>query len=185
MHRHVNRLIGFAARALDWLLAPPPPAFDAALQGRPPAWSDKIKEWLARYLPLEIAATVTALVGGLLASLLTANAVAIAYAAAWCENIGYYVLAFSREMRGTRTQAPGDAGSPSTPRRALNTATNLALEFGPAELVDSLISRPFCVYMACWLFGSVGLGIIIGKFAGDIIFYGLAIIAYEVRKKNR
>ncbi len=162
-----------------WLALTPSPL------GRPPTWSEKGREWLARYLPLEIIATLTALIGGLLATLVTTNAVAIAYAAAWSENIGYYALAFAREMRGQPgAETSGEAAGASTSARSLRATKNLVLEFGPAELVDSFISRPFCMYAATWMFGSIGVGIIVGKLLGDLIFYGLAIIAYEFRKSR-
>ena len=174
-----ERLMEVANRAASWLIAPPVAGLTAETLGHPPTWSEKGREWLARYLPLEIIATLTALIGGLLATVFTANAVAIAYAAAWSENIGYYALAFAREMRSLSSTDPA---SPSRPLRAIK---NLVLEFGPAELVDSVISRPFCMYAATWATGSVGIGIIVGKFAGDLIFYGLAIVAYEYRKLRR
>jgi hypothetical protein len=179
MHPLINRAADIATRAASWLIAPPVAGLTADSLGRPPTWSEKGREWLARYLPLEIIATLTALIGGLLATVFTANAVAIAYAAAWSENIGYYALAFAREMRAVSST---DAAGPSRPLRAIK---NLVLEFGPAELVDSFISRPACMYAATWLLGSVGLGIIVGKFVGDLIFYGLAIIAYEFRKSRQ
>ncbi len=40
---------------------------------------DKAKEWLRRYLPLEIVATITAIAGAFAASIFTDNGITIAY----------------------------------------------------------------------------------------------------------
>ncbi|MDX2156699.1 MAG: hypothetical protein SFW09_09330, partial [Hyphomicrobiaceae bacterium] len=58
-----------------------------------------IGHWIGRYLPLEIAATGTALVGGLAVAALTSNTAAIAFAGTWAENFGYYGFALARELR--------------------------------------------------------------------------------------
>ncbi len=149
--------------------------------------ADRAKDWIARYLPLEILATTTALIGGLLAALVTSNAVAIAYVATWAENVGYYGLAFAREMTASRAFADEGSQSPPSPimGRIWRALTNLVMEFGPAEMLDSFVMRPFCIYMATSLIGNLGIGILFGKLAADVAFYALAVIAYEFRKSRR
>ena len=68
-------------------------------------------------------------------------------------------------------------------RRAL-TANGLALrsvaiEFGPAEVIDSLLIRPLAFYLGPILFGSMVAGWIFAKLVADVGFYVLAIFSYE------
>ena len=142
----------------------------------------RILDWIRRYLPLEILATVTALIGGMTAAVVTANAVVISYAGAWGENVGYYGYAFAREMRRL------SAASPEAPRmgfwaRSAATIRGLVWEFGLAELIDSFLARPFCMLAATALLGSLELGIVAGKLAADVLFYAIAIFFYELGKR--
>ncbi|MGD9803762.1 MAG: hypothetical protein AB7E81_09230 [Hyphomicrobiaceae bacterium] len=170
-----------------------------------------IGEWLRRYAPLEVLSTLTALAGATIVAFITSNAVVIAYAAAWAENVGYYGYAFAREMRwiGRATHAPierqdAKAGNGSSPRkvahpltlgagdavsgpwfaRALVAIKALIWEFGAAEVLDSFVVRPACMYGAMALLGHLGAGIVVGKIAADVIFYGIAIVFYELGKKT-
>jgi hypothetical protein len=165
-----------------WCLAPPAIADTAA----PRSLRVKLIEWTRRYLPLEIIATITALAGGLLTAFFTSNAIAIAYGGAMGENVGYYGLAFAREMR---TRAALDAAEGSAPEptlsRAWHVVKNLVWEFGMAELIDSFVSRPFWMYTATALIGSLEAGIVAGKFIADVFFYAIAIVFYEARKEAR
>lgn len=146
----------------------------------------RLAEWARRYAPLEIVSTLSALAGAGMAALLTANAVAIAYAGAWVENIGYYGYAFAREMKWIGRVDPRvhDPGLP-WPRRAAAALKALLWEFGAAEVLDSFVIRPACMYAAVALIGHLGAGIIVGKLAGDVVFYGIAIIFYEWGKRRR
>jgi hypothetical protein len=148
---------------------------------------ERLIEWGRRYAPLEIAATATALIGGLLASGVTANGVAIAYAGAWAENVGYYGVAFVREMRRGTAIAAGSAEGAGRLyyRRAMVAIRGLLWEFGVAEMIDSFVSRPFCMYWGTVLTGHLGYGIVLGKLAADVIFYGIAIVFYEWGKYRK
>jgi hypothetical protein len=53
-----------------------------------------------------------------------------------------------------------------------------------AELLDSLIIRPGATVLGVLMLGP-GWGVIAGKIAADIIFYGLAISVYERMKAAR
>lgn len=143
-------------------------------------------EWLRRYAPLEILSTVAALAGAAIAALLTTSVLAIAYAGAWAENLGYYGFAFVREMRWIdRAEVrPDDGVARSRLARVLAALKALVWEFGAAEVLDSFVVRPACMYGAVALFGHLGAGIVAGKFAADIMFYAVAIAFYELRKKR-
>ena len=149
----------------------------------------RAQEWGRRYLPLEVAATLTALAGGLLASLVTSHGVAVAYAGAWAENVGYYGYAFWREMRArtaaSAVVAASDGSSvdnASVLARLVASVRALAWEFGAAELIDSFVARPFCMYWGMALTGHLGVGIVAGKLAADVLFYAIAIVFYELGK---
>ncbi len=142
---------------------------------------DKLAEWLRRYLPLEIAATLAALGGGLGIAALTANPLAIAYAGTWSENAGYYGMAIWREMR---VCAPaGEHAATSLGQRAKTAARRLLWEFGAAEVMDSFVTRPFCLYWGATLSGNLALGLLLGKLAADLLFYTVAIIFYEAGRR--
>jgi hypothetical protein len=147
----------------------------------------RLAEWARRYVPLEILSTLTALAGAGAASLLTTNAVAIAYAGAWSENVGYYGYAFVREMaRAKRANtAANDEVPPSRRARMFGAVRALLWEFGVAEVLDSFLIRPLCMYAAVRLLGSLGLGIVLGKLAADVVFYAIAVTFYELGKKRR
>ncbi len=133
--------------------------------------------------------------GGLLAAAITSQAVVIAYAAAWAENVGFYGVAFVREMRGgeapdphaeiARAETDGSSGegtptAPWTLARCKLSLRRLAWEFGVAELVDSFVTRPVCMLAATTLLGGLEAGIIVGKLAADALFYGIAIVFHEI-----
>ena len=135
---------------------------------------NRLAEWLKRYLPLEIAATLAALVGGIGVAALTANPLAIAYAGTWSENVGYYGMAVWRELRAV---VPTDEAEPAPlGLRASTAAKRLLWEFGAAELMDSFVARPFCLYWAVKVAGNLALGLLLGKLAADLLFYAVAII---------
>ncbi len=141
----------------------------------------KISEWLRRYVPLEAASIVAAVTGGALMSAVTDDAVTIAYAAAWSENLGYYGIAAIREMRA---QAHADQQA-SFATRSKRAATSLLWEFGVAEVVDSLVVRPLAMWAAMTFLGQMHAGIIAGKLVADVVFYGIAILFYEKGKSRR
>ncbi len=143
----------------------------------------KLIEWGARYLPLEIAATACSLAGGLGAAAIGMNAGIIAYAATWAENAGFYGYALAREVRRTVAGAPLTAMvlGPAL----LTSSRALIAEFGAAEVFDSFIVRPACMYVMPQITGHLALGLVLGKVVADIAFYGLAVAAYEWGKSRR
>jgi hypothetical protein len=143
----------------------------------------KAREWLLRYVPAEIVATVTALLGAFIAHNISGSLATAAITGTICENIGYYGYFGIREVtthyKNNRQHAPL--------RRivltALKTARDMATEFGLAECLDSLLFRPLFMYIGPHLVPSFTLGIFLGKIAADVIFYTFAIIGYEFRKR--
>ena len=142
----------------------------------------KILEWLARYLPLEMAATAFALAGGIAADALNFNPAVVAFAAAWAENAGFYGYALVREVRRLLGHQP--LSFASVRLVLLPSARTLLYEFGPAEALDSLFLRPACMYLAPQLTGALATGLLLGKVVADVAFFAIAIVAYEWRKSR-
>jgi hypothetical protein len=140
---------------------------------------NKLREWVRRYLPCEIAGTTCEFGGAGIAYLLTGSFAAAAIVATVGASLGYYVAAYGAAVRTTYREHS------YLPRkqRAL-TANGLALrsiavEFGPAEVIDSLIVRPLAFYLGPILLGGMVAGWIFAKLAADVGFYVLAICSYE------
>ena len=131
-------------------------------------------EWLARYGPAEVGATLGALAAAALAD--PAGPAATAYAGAIGDGIGFYLILFVRDLRRQR--------SARRSRAAARTLRELVMEFGPAELLDTFLVRPLAMYLAQRWLATATAGVIVGKVAADAVFYALAITAYELRKRS-
>ena len=59
-------------------------------------------------------------------------------------------------------------------------ARDLTLEFGPAEMLDSIVLRPVLMYVGLTMAPTPALGIIAGKLAADVGFYVPTIASYEL-----
>ena len=139
-------------------------------------WRLKAAEWLRRYLPAELLATLCAVLGGLLAG--ASGPALAAFGGTWGENLGYYGTMLTRELRARRARK-----GRLTPAATLRIVRNLVLEFGGAELLDSLLIRPAAMFAAIRLSGNLALGIFLGKLAADLTFYLPTILAYELRQR--
>jgi hypothetical protein len=136
----------------------------------------RARVWLYRYLPAEVAGTSAALAAAALAA---GEGVATAVVAAtWAEAVGFYVFVTGRELRCGR----GPWRSPGALVRALR---NVVAEFGVAEVADTILVRPGLMYAFVEPLGGVLPGVIAGKLAADLVFYGLAVPAYELRERGR
>jgi len=58
-------------------------------------------------------------------------------------------------------------------------AAQRGLEFGPAELIDSVAVRPVAFYLGPLIFDNTIGGWIFGKLVSDLAFYLIAIVSYE------
>jgi hypothetical protein len=56
---------------------------------------------------------------------------------------------------------------------------SVAVEFGPAELIDSVAVRPVAYYVGPLILDNTIAGWIFGKLVSDVAFYVLAIFSYE------
>lgn len=139
----------------------------------------KLMEWVRRYLPSEIAGTVGELGGAGIAYLLTGSMAAAAITATVGASLGYYAAAYTAAVRWALRE---HGHRPAVTRLVvanLFAFRSVAIEFGPAELIDSIAIRPLAYYVGPMLFGNLVAGWIFGKLVSDIGFYVLAIFSYE------
>ena len=139
----------------------------------------KAIEWLRRYAPNELAGWVGELGGAVAVYHLTGSYAAAVIAGTIGASVGYYATAY---FNGVRWSYRAQAGR-SWPMRVL-VANGLALrsiavEFGPAEAIDSILIRAIALYLGPFVVGNTAVGWIVGSIVADIAFYVMAIFSYE------
>jgi hypothetical protein len=135
--------------------------------------------WLWRYLPAELGATVAALVGAVVAADGTDSPALIALAAAWTETVAYYTVMLGREIVTDR-RLTATYGV----RQLLRTGRNLGIEFGVAEVLDTLLVRPAVLLLALEVMPDLAVAVVMGKLVADALFYVTAITMYEFRRRS-
>lgn len=140
------------------------------------------KEWFDRYKYAEIAATSAALASSQFSRIF--DGLTTAYLITFAEYVAFYgVILFSGYHKLFKANRLLDKKTQL--KEILFLIRNLLLEFGYPALLDLFFIRPFCMYWMPILTGNYFMGIIFGKIAADSIFYGLAIINYELIKKKQ
>jgi hypothetical protein len=139
----------------------------------------KLREWIRRYLPNELAGWAGQLGGAALTYQLTGSYAAAVVAGTIGASVGYYATAY---VNGVRWSYRGLVGR-SWPMRVLLAnglaARSIAVEFGPAEAIDSIVVRPVALYIGPFVLGSTAVGFVVGSIVADIAFYVMAIFSYE------
>lgn len=144
---------------------------------------NRLREWLRRYLPAEILSALATLVAASLAMQATHSGVRAALAGTWAGNVAYFGLLLAQDVRLAR-RARQQQGRAYTWRTFGQNLRALAVEFGAAEVLDSLVIRPTLMYyLPRWL-GHFAAGILAAKLLADVTFYIPAIISYELSKKR-
>ena len=139
----------------------------------------KFKEWLKRYFAAEIIGTITAVGFASIAHVFYTNYILIAYIGSLGEVIGFYSTIFIQQLIIAHKSKKNKHFSLADLYRI---TTRIILEFGPAELIDGLLLRPLFMYLFPLLLKNFTIGILLGKIAGDITFYLLVILSYEIKK---
>ena len=143
-------------------------------------FKNKAVAWIKRFLPAEVTGLLMAVVTSYIILRLTQNKVLAAYAGAIGETTGFYctlLIQASLSMRHTLQQH----NQRFTAVHVLKVLGHMLIEFGPAEILDSLLLRPFFMYLFPILLNRYVWGIIAGKIASDVTFYILVIVLHEVR----
>jgi hypothetical protein len=140
------------------------------------------KEWFDRYKYAEIAATSAALASSQFSRIF--DGLTTAYLITFAEYFAFYgVILFMAYKKLVETNRALYKKTPS--KEMLLLIQNLVLEFGYPAILDFFFIRPFCMYWMPLLTGNYFMGIILGKITADSIFYGLAIVNYELIKRKR
>lgn len=139
----------------------------------------KLREWVRRYLPCEIAGTVGELGGAAVAYMATGSLAAAAITATIGASAGYYAAAYVNALRWSYRDNYGRRWPSRVAVSNLLALRSVAVEFGPAELIDSVAVRPVAFYAGPLIFDNTIVGWIFGKLASDLAFYALAIVSYE------
>lgn len=142
----------------------------------------KLSFWARRYLPSEIIGTATALSFATVANQYSSNGVVIAYVGTIGESIGFYSTVFIQQLisiiRIRKLQ-----NKSLNYKDIFKVLSDIILEFGPAGLLDSLLIRPFLLFIFPILLNNFTLGILVGKLVGDVVFYCLAMISYRLNRR--
>lgn len=145
--------------------------------------SSKRREWLRRYIPAEIIGTTTALMGAWWTFLHTHSFLA-ATASGWVgEGIGFFGYFISVELLANSKKYRHLSPVRRVVSVITTASTNLLIEFMPAEIIDNFIIRPYLMFIAPQYIHPYPVGFLIGKFSADILFYAIAIVGYETRKR--
>jgi hypothetical protein len=145
----------------------------------PPQLLFKLAEWVRRYLPGEIAGTTVELGGAAVMFLLTGSYAAAAIAAAVGATSAYYAAVYTNAVRWAwQGQLQGNCAS-RVMRANLLASRSIVMEFGPAELIDSVLVRPAAYCLGPALFGGAATGWIAAKVFSDLVFYTCTVFVYE------
>ena len=143
----------------------------------------KVREWVRRYGPAEILSVVATLAAVALTFRATGARTTTALVGTWAGNVVYFGWLLFADIRRTR-RALHQRGTRYTTRTLGRNLRALAVEFGPAEVLDSFLIRPALMYWLPLWTGSLGWGSLAAKLAADITFYLPAIASYELSKKR-
>ncbi len=141
---------------------------------------------LKRYAPLEVAGALGTLAGGWLGFIVFDRMGVAVLAATMGECLGYYGLALMRELRQQRW--PGHSrpwGSNPANVSGYGALRALLLEFGPAELLDTVWIRPGAMLLVSRSMDHLALSLLIGKLLADLVFYTLAVAGRELARRQQ
>ena len=140
------------------------------------------KEWFDRYKYAEIAATSAALASSQFSRIF--DGLITAYLITFAEYTAFYgVIVFMAYQKLVKANRLLD--KKTSLKEIIILIRNLLLEFGYPAILDLFFIRPFCMYWMPILTGNYFMGILLGKISADSIFYGLAIVNYELIKRKR
>lgn len=143
----------------------------------------KISEWLRRYGLAEVISLTLTVVSSWLTYEYSKNNLTTALVATWVGNIGYFSTILIQDVLVAIKQLR-EVGKKYSVDTFYKNVRALLVEFGIAEVLDSLFIRPMLLYFFPVWMGNRTLGTVIAKFMADITFYIPAIISYELSKKK-
>lgn len=143
----------------------------------------KIKDWIKRYAVAEIISLTLTVLSAWLAFKLTNSKITTALVGTWVGNIGYFGTILTTDILQAKKQLK-TIGKDYSLETFYKNVRALLVEFGIAELFDSLFIRPALMYyLPIWL-NNLSVGVVLAKLLADITFYIPAIVSYELSKKK-
>jgi hypothetical protein len=143
----------------------------------------KIKEWIKRYGLAEVISLILTVLSSWLAFRLTDSKITTALVGTWVGNIGYFGTILAEDILLAKMQLKA-IGKDYSLESFYKNVRALLVEFGIAELFDSLFIRPTLMYyLPIWM-NDLSVGIVLAKLLADITFYIPAIVSYELTKKK-
>lgn len=146
-----------------------------------PNWKRKCKDWLKRYGFAEVVSIAGTYLGFI--AVIDSFDVSIATASfggSIGEALGFYSVIGLREFWRDRAKAQRK-GKEYGSKGLLKTTMLLASEFGPSEIFDAIVIRPFCIGISAYYLGTLA-GILVGKLTSDVAFYIPVILTYELQQ---
>jgi ornithine decarboxylase len=144
----------------------------------------RIRYWINRYLPSELTGTALSLVTAWATFTLTDSLLAAAVAGTIGESIGFYGVSIARSFVEQWREI--DSGHPARTRVSLvRTAWLTVVEFGPAEIIDTVLVRPTLMYAGPVVLGIPLAGWIAGKLSADVVFYVVAACSITLGRRWR
>ena len=141
-----------------------------------------LRGWAKRYGASEIAGAFAAYIGYFTVLGMTQNPVASAYGGSIGESLAFFGVLIVRSIAADQARAKRRLTSYG-PKQLSATIHGLFVEFGPAELLDVALIGPLAIGVASYHVGPA-FGILLGKLASDVVFYGFAIFASEMRERR-
>ena len=143
----------------------------------------KLTEWLKRYGFAEVISLSFTVVSAWLTFHFTQNKITTAFMSTWVGNVGYFgtILIEDILLAIKQLRAVGKQYSIETFYKNLRA---LFVEFGIAELFDTLFIRPTLMYYIPIWMDDLSWGVVTAKLVADITFYIPAIVSYEFSKKK-
>lgn len=146
----------------------------------------RIAGWVARYLPLELLGTASAIAGAWVSFEASGSLIVAAVVGTIAEGVGYYAFALVRAIRShlaSRRVRRHASRAPRITLAVLLSLRGLAAEFGPAEVLDTFLVRPALLFGAAALAGPTPAAWLAGKLAADAVFYLVAIVSFELGRR--
>jgi hypothetical protein len=143
----------------------------------------KLTEWIKRYGLAEVISLVMTVGAAWLAFHYTQNKITTALVGTWAGNIGYFGTILIEDILLAISQLR-TVGKEYSPETFYKNVRALFVEFGIAEVFDTLFIRPTLMYYIPIWINDLSWGVVIAKFVADITFYVPAIVSYELSKKK-
>jgi hypothetical protein len=166
-----------------WLVLERASVERAARVRRRPPFVNRMLGWLQRYGPSEVMSTLVTVGATTAVFQFTGRTVLAVYVGTLADLLVYYGIIILRETVREAHEA-GKRREPYGSPQVLGTMRNLLLEFGLAEVLDSGLVRPLCLGLGLRLIGGQA-GVLLGKIAADLVFYGPVLATYEWRMARR